>query len=185
MKLDEADIRSGDVLLFEGLTWSSLPVQLWSLSPFVHAGQALWMHTNGFRRLYCVEAMQRTGIKPRPLDNYLAECQGRYRIHWYALREDVGIRRLDLVDQMDRDIDIPYPALWTFTLAFLLTGKWLSRKLGLPADLQPKNAHCSESIARRLFRAGYVHDRRLEPAQVSPGELSLFTCLERRGILEV
>lgn len=186
MKLSEAKVLDGDVLLFEGRSWYQRGIQLQDRSRFSHAERVVWLRTFGAEfEPYAIGAIRGMGVRPYPLQRLLLESQAAgERVYLFRLVDGEGIDRIHLARSAIAQLGTPYPRLWSFSAAFGWLGRRLSRRFELPEDLQPSEVHCSESVAIDFRRCGYRGWPSKPPSRTSPGDLALFTCLRPAGVLE-
>ena len=78
-------IENGDVLLFRGSLLHSRIIQRWTRSVYSHVGLALWIRTDGVKRLMVIEAMEGRGIQLFPLSEYL---QRGDHVDWFAITDE-------------------------------------------------------------------------------------------------
>lgn len=182
MRLEDADIQDGDALLFMGRAWYSRFIEAWTQSRYSHAALCVWLHAAGIRRLYVLEALAGPGIKLRPLDTYLHECQrDGVQVDWYRL-VDWRVSRTKVVATGLHLLDQPYASVGQFARSFGLIGSRLRKLLGWPALVDERGMFCSEVVASVYRAAGFAAD--IEPALTDPGSVAMFPCLHREGRLE-
>jgi hypothetical protein len=185
MRLNDATIENGDVLLFEGRSWFARAIKLRTRSKFSHAGIALWIQTGGTRRLFICEAMEPWGVRLHPLGRYLEECTRRGEVvHLYQL--DRTVDRDKVAGYAVEQAGKRYASVWQFLVSWgRVTGffRWLFGKK--VCDTNPDRFFCSELVAAALRAGGYVPapEADMLPAVTDPGSLALFPCLQIQGVL--
>ncbi len=180
--LDVRDqIENGDVLLFRGSLLHSRIIQRWTKSVYSHVGLALWIRTDGVKRLMVIEAMEGRGVQLYPLSEYLQKGD---HVDWFAITED-SIQRDKVVAWAMARLGRDYASPWQFLRSFGFFTKRLANLLGLATKVDPNRWFCSWFAAQALRAGGWVppESERLPPEQSTPGDISLYSCLQRRGRL--
>lgn len=177
----EAQILPGDVFLFRGRLLHSRIIQRWTRSVYSHVGIAHRPTSCGMPSLDVLEAMEGRGVRTFPLRRYL---ERRKRIDWWTI-SDPRIDRCAVVrwlwDRRGNDYASPRQFVRSFVTIPLL------ESLGLPTKVDANRPFCSWIAAEALVAGGYrpedadFHD----PALAAPGDVALFTCLQRKGMIEL
>jgi len=175
-------IASGDVLLFRGSLLHSRIIQRWTRSVYSHVGLALWIKADGVQRLMVIEAREGSGVRLFPLSEYLARGD---HVDWFAITDSGLSREKTIGWGMDR-LGRAYASPWQFLRSFGLVSKRLSNWLGLPTKVDQDRWFCSWFAAQALRAGGWVPSPSDDqpPEKCTPGDIALFTCLQRRGQLE-
>ena len=183
----ESQLRTGDVLLFRrSPTLFGRLIRWWTQSPFSHVGIVLRIKVNGHDRVAVIEALEHFGVRLYPLRKYLADERADGSVvDWYQVT-DPAVDREKIaafcVDQWGKD----NASWWQFVWSFGHLMSKVRRRYELPADTNPARYFCSELVAAALEFAGYVPDKEWpDSATTTPGNVSMFPCLQRRGSLEV
>ena len=174
-------IENGDVLLFRGSFLHSRFIQRWTRSVYSHVGLALWIHTDGVRRLMVIEAMEGRGIRLFPLSEYL---QRGDHLDWFRVTDE-SVQRDKVVAWAMARLGRDYASAWQFLRSFGFLTKRIANLLGLPTKMDRNRWFCSWFAAQALRAGGWSppEPERLPPEQYTPGDISLFPCLQRRGRL--
>lgn len=182
-----AQIHTGDVLLFRrSPSLFGRLIRVWTQSPFSHVGVAIRIVVDGTQRLAILEALEGVGVRLHPLDRYLEEChRDGCKVDWYAVTDD-SVDRLKVAGYALQHWGKRYASPWQFAWSWGRLAAWVRRMRGLSVDTDPERYFCSELIAGALVYAGYRPDGDLaiEPAETAPGDVALYTCLQRRGEIE-
>lgn len=181
-------IKTGDVLLFrgKGSFWSWL-IKLVTRSRYSHAGLALRIRVGDSERLCVLEAFEGVGVRVLPLEFVLRNRPSS--IDWFPLRCSdcvVSDARRELVaGYLLEKWGCRYASPWQFVRSFSYTGRLIRRCLGLTTDTDPERFFCSEVVADALKFGGFCESdfSEREAAELSPGDISEFTCLQREGTL--
>ncbi|MGE0760133.1 MAG: YiiX/YebB-like N1pC/P60 family cysteine hydrolase [Pirellulaceae bacterium] len=186
MRLSEAPIANGDILLFEGRSWFAFGIKLRTRSQFSHAGVALWVNVDGTSRLCILEALEPWGVRLYPLDRYLDHCHRKgERVHLYRLHE--SINRDKVAGFTLQQWGKRYASVWQFVLSWGRVTRFFRWLFGRPlnVDTDPERFFCSELVAEALRAGGYVPsvEDDLAPCMTDPGAVALFPCLQRLGVL--
>lgn len=176
-------IQNGDVLLFRGSLLHSRIIQRWTRSVYSHVGLALWIRTDGVKRLMVIEAMEGRGVQLFPLSEYL---QRGDHVDWFAITEK-SIQRDKVVAWAMARLGRDYASPWQFLRSFGFLTKRIANYLGLPTKVDHNRWFCSWFAAQALRAGGWVPpaNERLPPELYTPGDIALFPCLQRRGQLNV
>jgi hypothetical protein len=181
----ESQIRTGDMLLFRGAGPVSRFIQRWTCSRYSHAGVAVWVPANGYKRLCVMEALWLHGVRLFPLDLYVKE-RG-WQSDWFTVT-DPQVNREAVGSYVLKQLGKRYVSFGQMLLSFGWATRWLRNFLGLPLsrDLDPDRFFCSELCAEALYYAGYdaAGADKVPAVEADPGCLALFPCLQRRGTLE-
>lgn len=178
MKLSDAELRTGDVLLFQGQSVAAWAVKLRTHSRYSHAGIVIKIRANGTERVSVLEALEPYGVRLYPLDHYVASGA---KIDWFQI-----------VDQaMNRDavaafglkqwgLRYGWASLWWHfsRLAWLLT-----KIFGIKPRPDPERWFCSQLVADALRHGGFKMEGDAIAVGQSPGDVSYLTCLHRMGEL--
>lgn len=175
-------IRNGDVLLFRGSFLHSRVIQRWTRSVYSHVGLALWISTDGVRRLTVIEAREGSGVRLFPLSEYLARGD---HVDWFAITED-SINREKVVGWAMARLGRDYASAWQLLRSFGFISKRLANWLGIPTKVDQERWFCSWFAAHALRDGGWTPPPSdlIPPELHTPGDIALFTCLQRRGKLE-
>ncbi len=174
-------IDNGDVLLFRGSLLHSRIIQRWTRSVYSHVGLALWVRTDGVKRLMIIEAMEGRGIQLFPLSEYL---QRGDHVDWFSITEE-SIQRDKVVAWAMARLGRDYASPWQFLRSFGFLSKRIANYLGLATKVDHNRWFCSWFAAQALRAGGWIppESERLPPEQSSPGDIALYPCLQRRGKL--
>ena len=180
-------LLTGDVLLFrQSPTLFGRLIRWYSQSPYSHAGIVLRIKVNGHDRVAVLESLEPWGVRIFPLERYLAQEKSCGAIiDWYQV-VDPAVNREKIaayaLDQWGKRYSSPWQFIWSFGRLFTK----IRERYELPANVNPGRYFCSQLVAAALEHAGYVPEREwADSADTTPGEVSLFPCLHRRGVLEV
>lgn len=174
------DLRTGDVLLFRGTGLLSWIVKMRTKSVYTHAGFVYRMKCNGSERVCVVEALEPGGVRLYPLDVRLA--QGAV-VDWYAL--DQAVNGEHAAAFALKQWGKPYAwrqLFWAFSRMASLVRHLFKMSL---TNVQTRAYFCSELVATALADAGWRTDEPIDPDATSPGDVSRFSCLHRRGSLQL
>ena len=191
MKLAEVvnKIGTSDVLLTEGRSLFGRLIQGRTHSRFSHAGLLVWIHAERSPpSLAIVEALDWVGVRLYPIEKYLRDCAQRGEcVHWFAVTDQA----------LNREAAASFALSWwgnryanwqQFAASFARWSRPLWKIIGLKdADTDPFRWHCSELVASSLLFGGYrpPDGDEAKPWRITPGHVALFTCLQRRGVLEL
>lgn len=191
MKLSDVqdNIQNGDVFLFEGRSWFARLIKARTRSIYSHAGCALWIGINGTKTLCVLEALEPHGVRLYPMDRYVAECAAKgVRVHWFELDPcgSENVNRDHVAAYVFKQLGKRYVSPWQFFVSWGWLTRWLRRLLGKGVEnLDPERFFCSELVAAALRAGGYRPDpdEDVQPAATDPGSVSMFPCLQRRGVV--
>ena len=174
-------IQNGDVLLFRGSLLHSRIIQRWTRSVYSHVGLALWIRTDGVKRLMVIEAMEGRGIQLFPLSEYLQKGD---HVDWFAITDE-SIQRDKVIAWAMTRLGRDYASPWQFLRSFGFISKRIANALGLATKVDQNRWFCSWFAAQALRAGGWIPPEadRLPPEQSSPGDIALYSCLQRRGKL--
>jgi hypothetical protein len=186
MKISDAlpQIRTGDVLLFRGRSLFAWLIKARTRSVYSHAGVVQRIRTNGHSRVWVVEALEPFGVRAFPLERYVALGE---EIDWFVL-DDPTIDPEKVADYAMDQVGKKYSVAgvwWSFS--------WVARAVQAVFRLHrvtrrlanAKSWFCSELVAAALRHAGFKSDEGLVPLETDPGAVARFTCLRRKGTLEI
>lgn len=186
-------IKTGDAILTEGRSLFGRAIRCRTHSRFSHVSMAVWVQIAGpggttSWRLGVAEALDWAGVRLYPLDEYLRDCGRRGElVHWYALT-DPKINRLHAAQFVLGQWGRRYASWTQFAASYARWSRPLWRLVGLKdRDTDPFRWHCSELYSSALFYGGYYPPAGDEtaPWRITPGDVSLFPCLQRRRLLTV
>lgn len=171
-----AQIQDGDVLLFQGMHWTSRIIRWGSGSAYSHAGVALWWGP----RLMVVQAVGK-GVEAVPLSVAVDHYSGQ--VDWFSPLPEVRgrLNRELLVSTALDEVGKPYAHGPLLRLARMM---WNGR---VRKYRDPKKAaaayFCSQLVSRcyRLADVDLVPGR--ADAHTSPGDLASCGQLALRGVL--
>ncbi|MFN0199664.1 MAG: hypothetical protein ACKVT0_23160 [Planctomycetaceae bacterium] len=179
-------IQNGDILLFIGKRWWSRVIRRWTVSPYSHVGIAHWIKSDGVERLTVIEALEGVGIVVNPLSQYLKLGE---TVDWFKITDE-RVNRDKVVSWAMARWGFPYASWRQIARSFIIHRfLWLKRVynwLGIPTKIDKDRYFCSWVVAESLKNGGWepdTDDGVQDPYCVSPGEIALFTCLQRRGRL--
>lgn len=178
-------IQTGDVFAFRGTALHSRIIQLWTRSVYSHVGIALWVKADSLERLCILEALEGVGVRLHPLDICLQQCsRDGVVVDWYTVT-DPTIQRDKIAAYALAQWGKRYASALQFARSFGWFGSLVRRWLGLPANREPERFFCSQLCAAALLHAGYQADAAdaTEPALTDPGAVTLYPCLQRRGVI--
>lgn len=183
--MDYAQVRSqiatGDLLLFRGRRLFSRVIQWRTQSVFSHVGVAVWVSVGASRRLCVLEALEGYGVRLHPLSLYLRRGQW---VDWFRVTDpaiDCEQASAWALDQLGTR----YASLWQLARSFGVVGllKRCADALGLPTKVDQDRWFCSCFASQFLLSGGWQPDEDVDPSLTPPGEVALFPCLQRRGVL--
>jgi hypothetical protein len=169
-------IRSGDVLMYRGRSFSSRVIRFATGSPYSHAGIAAWWHD----RLMVMEAVGK-GVVVTPLSANVAGYHGN--VEWFtaAMLIDGGTReRMLRFAQAELGKDY---GRW----GAILLGIRLLFKRGVDARDRLRRARrlfCSHYVAQIYNVAGYDLQRGVSDRFMSPGDIARSPLLRRVAVLK-
>lgn len=185
MQLDHVrhQVQSGDLLLVQrSRWWGSYLIRARTASVYSHVGLALWVETEGTRRLMAVEATWPQGVRLLPLERFLAnQARDGATVDWWALT-DARVDRKQVAAYLADRLGEPY-SLRQLLASWGPMTRWLRRRRQAAVDVGGAEWICSEIGARALHAGGYIHDEPLDPAETDPGSVARYTCVQRRGAL--
>ena len=182
-----SELRTGDVLLFrKSPSLFGRLIRWYSQSPYSHAGVILRIKVNGHDRIAVIESLEPDGVRLFPMEVYLRE--EKYKgslIDWYQIVDPTVDRERVAgycLDQWGKR----YSSAWQFFWSFGRLFQRVRKRFALPANVNPARYFCSQLVAAALEDAGYKPESEWADAtSTTPGEVALFPCLHRRGVLEV
>jgi hypothetical protein len=192
MKLAEVAnvIGDGDVILFRrARAWYSRLIRLWTRSVYSHVGMTCWVRSNAHNTLMLIEATF-PRVRITPLEWLLRACQqDGISCDWWAIH-DPAINRRSVANHLLERINDRYAPPWQFVWSWGWLSQRLRRLFGLRSDVDEWREFCSELVAGALRAGGYrpAEDDDaipLEAAETDPGDLALYPCLRRMGVLTV
>lgn len=179
-------IQTADVLLTEGRSLFARAIRLRTRSQFSHAGMCIWVWWGRAKKLAVIEALDWQGVRLYPVERYVRDCTARgERVHWYAL-VDPAVNRQHAAELALGAWGSQYASWKQFAASFARWSRPVWQLAGLAdTDTDPFRWHCSELVASSLFYGGYYPPEgdETKPWRCTPGDISQFTCLQRRGIL--
>jgi hypothetical protein len=169
-------IRTGDILLFQGSSPLSRLIRWGSRSAYSHAGFAAWWDG----RLLVFQASGR-GAEVLPASSAVDAYDGR--VDWFALHEDhhARIDRHQLVTTAVTLLGRSYARLGLMQL-MLRMARGRFRGLADP-KLCPDTVFCSQYVSYCYRQAGLDLVEGIDDGSTSPGDLSHSPFLIRRGVL--
>lgn len=175
----QASIQSGDVLLFSGNALYSRVIKWWTRSVYSHVGVALKFRVGNTEYLDVIEAVEGVGVRQYPLEKYLNQGS---RIDWFSITDDAIDRQKVVQWFMDRRAN-RYASPQQLFRSFITVP--LAAKFGIPTLVDEDRFFCSFATAAALRFGGWVPPigDSIDPELASPGDVSRFVCLQRRGPL--
>jgi len=157
-------IKNGDVIGFEGYTFGSYIIRLFTHSNVTHVGVALWV----CGRLCVIEAKEGKGVRVFPLDR----IDVPFKVYPIVQKNIDGQKVVDFCLTH-------WGAEYTNWYQFLIIGsriiKYIRRKMGKSPDLNPIRWFCSELIARAFESAGYIDSK--HSSLTTPIDICNYRCL--------
>lgn len=169
-------IRTGDVLLFQGLNPLSRFIRWGSKSPYSHAGIALWWGT----RLMVVESALR-GVEVLPASIAVKHYDGQ--VDWWQPNEEIAglLRPADLVNAAFDELGKPFAVL---PLLALVARIFRGEDLGNPDPSRPDPSYfCSQLVSRCFRKSGVDLVPGKADCDTSPGDLARSGKLNLQGVL--
>ena len=171
-----SQIRTGDVLLFQGSGMLSRVIRWGSRSAYSHAGFAAWWDG----RLLVFQAASR-GAEVLPVSSAVDAYDGQ--VDWYALREERNMQldRQRLVTAAVTMLGRSYARRGLFALMLrMLHGRFR----GLPdPKTSPDTIFCSQYVSYCYRQAGLDLVEGTDDGSTSPADLGRSPLLVRRGVL--
>lgn len=169
-------IRTGDVLLFQGKSVLSHFIRWGSQSDYSHAGMAAWWGD----RLLVFQATG-SGASVLPASSAVDAYDGQ--VDWWALRPDCGAH-LDEQALLAAAMDLLGRSYATWDLVDLVWRMCQQRFRGRPdARSQPEQVFCSQYVSYCYRLAGCDLVPGTDDGSTSPGDLADSPLLELRGVL--
>ncbi len=170
-----SEIKSGDVLMYQGRTLPSRIIRWATGSRYSHAGLAAWWNS----RLMVMEAVGR-GVVVSPIPQNIRSYHGR--VEWFTSTEQIpDVQRLQMVEFAQRELGKEY-ALWR-TLFFGIRA--LCQR-----DLQSKDKlrreerlFCFHYVAETYNAIGRDLKKGVGDRFMSPGDIAASPLLKRIGVL--
>jgi len=174
-------ITDGDLLFFRGRLLHSRIIQRWSRSVFSHVGIAHWIRSAGVERLAVVEAIEGHGVRLYPLSVSLERGDD---VDWFQITDD-SIAGDRVVGWAMARWGKRYATARQFVRSFLSIR--LATWLGLPTRLADDRWFCSWFAAEALRAGGWQppDDDTIRPELAAPGDVALFSCIQRKGPLRL
>lgn len=176
-----SEIATGDLLLFRGRHPISRVIQWRTKSVFSHVGIAVWVQIENTKRLGVLEAKEGWGVRLYPLSQCLEIGD---HVDWFRVVDssiDSTVAAGWAMEQWGKQ----YASLWQFIRSFGLFGlsKRLLDALRIPTKVDHDRWFCSCFAAQFLLAGGWHPDEDVDPSLTPPGDVALFPCLHRRGVL--
>jgi hypothetical protein len=171
-----SQIKTGDVLMFQGTQLISYLIRWGSRSRYSHAGLAVWWTD----RLFVIHSILH-GVQLQPVSVAVDAYDGQ--VDWYGVKPELQ-GRLDrdrLLAEAQQDLAIPYSKKGVVLLALRML---LGRYRGTPdPKAAPPALFCSEYVSRCYRVAGVDLYKAATDAFTTPGHIARSKSLEIRGIL--
>lgn len=190
----KSHVRSGDIALFRPrpaslnpLSWFSNAISWYTRSPYSHVGVLAWSLTDCVNepQLMVLEALEGHGVQAHPLHDYVHRHNVEVDLYWLNSKP-WDMDPCEVVRFAWANIESPYASPRQFLRSFTHLGRYLSRKRGLSVDVSDDQWFCSELVSAALLHAGFPKGHRdmKNPAQMTPGDVSLLPCLSRQFTFE-
>ena len=176
-------IKTGDILLFQGHGLFSWLIKLRTRSVYSHAGIVQRIKTNGHSRVWVIEALEPFGVRLFPLQRYLLNGDD---IDWYQI-VDPNVSGEKIADYAIEQVGDHYSFRGLF-YGFTTFGRFLRsiaalHKASKLARWSPKNWFCSQLVAKAAANAGFKSDEGKVPIETGPGDLARYSFIRCRGKL--
>jgi hypothetical protein len=169
-----SQIRTGDVLLFQGTGWMSRVIQWGSGSAYSHAGFAAWWGT----RLLVFQATGR-GAEVLPASSAVDTYDGQ--VDWYALRERSAINSEQLLTNAVTMLGRAYAHTELLDLMWRMLRQTSLRRPD--PRTSPDHVFCSQYVSYCYRTSGLDLVDLADDGSTSPADLARSPYLELRGVL--
>jgi hypothetical protein len=170
-------IRTGDILLFQGTSWLSRVIRWGSRSDYSHAGFAAWWD----RRLLVFQASGR-GAEVLPMSSAVDAYDGQ--VDWYSLRPDYRLNREGEDQLVTHAVTLLGRSYSSAGLVDLMWRMAIGRFRGLSdPKASPESLFCSQYVSYCFRQVGPDLVEDTDDSSTSPADLSASPMLERRGVL--
>ena len=172
-----SEIKSGDVLMYQGHTLPSRIIQWATRSRYSHAGLAAWWNN----RLMVMQAVGK-GVVVTPISQSIRSYHGR--VEWFTSAEDIPDAQrlhLQMIEFAQRELGKEY-ALWR-TL-FLGVRVLLQRDRASKDKLRrEERLFCSHYVAETYSAIGRDLKKGVSDRFMSPSDIAASPLLKRIGVL--
>lgn len=170
-------IKNGDVIMYEGKSMVPKLVSWFTLSPYSHAGIAVWWN----ERLMVMEATMR-GVRVMPLSRNIFKHKGK--VEWFTSKQEISDEdRLRMVIFAQEELGKSF-ARWKAVLFGLKI--LLNRNLSKKDQLRMENKlFCSQYVAQIYNSIGLDLKKNREDRFMSPGDIARSPLMEKRGEFKI
>ncbi|HOT98189.1 MAG TPA: YiiX/YebB-like N1pC/P60 family cysteine hydrolase [bacterium] len=171
-----ADIRDGDILLYESDTFYSRIIKKVTHSRYTHAGIAVWW----FERLMVMEAVG-SGVGVTPLSVGIKKHKAR--VHWFtAVRPLTEEQRRQMIMKGQEELGKKYDLWHAIWVGIKLLFNWEPERRD--ALRKEKKFFCSAYVAHVYNACGIDLKCGLSDSSMVPEDIATSTELTDRGILK-
>ncbi|HNW59418.1 MAG TPA: YiiX/YebB-like N1pC/P60 family cysteine hydrolase [bacterium] len=171
-----AEIRDGDILLYESDTFYSRIIKKVTHSRFTHAGIAVWW----IERLMVMEAVGR-GVVVTPLSTGVREHKAR--VHWFtAVQPITAEQRRHMIMEAQEELGKKYALGHAIWVGIKLLFNWKPERRDQLRKEQ--KFFCSAYVAHVYNACGIDLKRGLGDSSMVPEDIATSTELVDRGILK-
>lgn len=173
-------MQDGDLILCRGRSLTSLLIRWWTTSPFCHVGVIVLDNVDGKGyRPHSVEAHIFRKVTLVPLEKVIREMGP---VDYFALACPEA-DRFAIAQKARSFVGCRYAPLLQFLRSFSIASRWVFDLLRVSDDIAPGRTHCSEIAAASLAAGGCELEGGKDPAKVTPGDVALSICYQRRGMV--
>lgn len=180
MKLSEcwSGMQDGDLVICRGRSPISWFIRSWTQSPFAHVGVIVFDTRADLGHVpHVIEARLGRLVTCRPLEQVIHEDG---KCDWYKLTcPDVD--RVKVAAAARQFLGMPYASYFQFLRSFSVATSWLLDRFGYPDDTDAGRVFCSELVMEALRVGGMEWSYDQEPARMTPGDVALLPCFQRKG----
>lgn len=175
-------MQNGDLVLCRGRSPLSRFIAWWTQSKFAHVGVVVFDKVGDLGLMpHVIEARLGRIVSCRPLARVIEEDGP---VDWYALTCP-EIDRLAVATAARQFLGWPYASWFQFLRSFSVVTSRLLDRLGYPDDTDPERVFCSELVMEALRVGGLEWSCDVDPARMTPGDVALLTCVQRKGTVEL
>jgi len=171
-------MQDGDLIICRGRSPISWFIRSWTQSPFAHVGVIVWDARADLGHVpHVIEARLGRRVTCRPLEQVIREDG---KCDWYQLTcPDVDRTKVAIAAR--QFLGWPYASWWQFLRSFSVLTAWILDRLGKADDTDPERVFCSELVMESLRVGGMEWSYDQEPARMTPGDVALLPCYQRKG----
>lgn len=173
-------MQDGDLIFARGRSLTSLLIRWWTTSPFCHVGVIVWDDVDGKGyRPHVIEAHIGRKVSLVPLEKVIRELGP---VDYFALACPKA-DRFAIAKRARSFVGWKYAPLLQFLRSFSIASRCVFDLLRVSDDIAPGRTHCSEIASASLADGGCELEGGKDPAKVTPGDVALSICYQRRGMV--